>query len=175
MDFAFRDPGISIDGELQLQLLETQLDTSGEATLPTYRFAMLHSVRAVQMGFINLRIGHGDNLTLYRGHVGYGVEPEFRGHGYAARACRLLLPLALSHGINPLWITCNPDNLPSRKTCERLGAELVEIITVPEETEAYRAGARIKCRYRLDLITERGGIRTRYDLGGEALPIRQPE
>lgn len=151
MTFAFHDPGVLIDGELQLQWIETQIDNSGEETLPTYRFAMVHFPQVIRMGFINLRIGHGANLMLYRGHIGYGVEPEFRGHGYAARACRLLLPLARRHGLDPLWITCNPDNIPSRKTCERLGAELVEIVNVPEDTEAYRAGARIKCRYRLDL------------------------
>jgi len=151
MEFVFREPGVLIDEELQLQLMETLIDDAGAEALPTYRFAMLHRDSAVRMGFINLRIGHGDNLVLYRGHIGYSVEPEFRGHGYAARACCLLLPLALQHGINPLWITCNPDNVPSRKTCERLGAELVETVTVPEDAEAYRAGARIKCRYRLDL------------------------
>ena len=46
--------------------------------------------------------GRGDNLVLYRGHIGYGVDPEYRGHGYAARACALLLPLARLHGLNPL-------------------------------------------------------------------------
>jgi len=36
------------------------------------------------------------------------------------------------------WITCNPDNLASRRTCERLGAIFVDTL-----------GS--KCRYRLDL------------------------
>jgi tagatose 1,6-diphosphate aldolase len=151
MEFTFFDPGFLVDRELQLRLEQTLLDTSGEETLPTYRFRMVNLTNLVEMGFINLRVGQGENLIRYRGHIGYGVNPEYRGHGYAARACCLLLPLSRRHGLNPLWITCNPDNIASRKTCERLGAQLVEVVTVPEGTEAYRAGARQKYRYRLGL------------------------
>ena len=37
---------------------------------------------------------------------------------------RLLLPLARRHGLQTVWITCNPDNWASRRTCELAGAEL---------------------------------------------------
>jgi len=149
VDFAFINPGDLADDDVCLRLDATEIDASGEEPLPTYRFKMENSKTGEHMGFINLRIGFGSNTTLYRGHIGYGVDEPLRGHGYAERACRLVLPFALQHGLNPVWITCNPDNIASRRTCERLGAELVETITVPEGTEAYRAGARIKCRYRI--------------------------
>jgi tagatose 1,6-diphosphate aldolase len=61
------------------------------------------------------------------------------------------MPLARRHGINPLWITCNPDNHASRRTCERLGATLVEIVPVPVGHTLYQRGEREKCRYRVDL------------------------
>ena len=48
-------------------------------------------------------------------------------------------------------ITTNPDNWASRRTCEIIGAEMVEIVDVPEYMEMYRQGDRQKCRYRLDL------------------------
>ena len=38
---------------------------------------------------------------------------------------------ALAHSLDRLWITCDPDNRASRTTCERLGAVLVEVVTVP--------------------------------------------
>ena len=88
---------------------------------------------------------------MYGGHIGYGVLPRYRGHRYAARACKLLFPLARRHGLNPLWITCNPDNIASRRTCELAGGKLVEIVDLPEDIDMYQAGERQKCRYRFDL------------------------
>ena len=88
---------------------------------------------------------------MYAGHIGYNVVRKHRGHRYAARACKLLLPLAASHGLKTIWITCNPDNLASRRTCEILGATMVEIVDIPTDCEMYARGERRKCRYRLDL------------------------
>src|SRR5437870_1720761 len=62
------------------------------------------------VGGIGLRVGHTRNLEMYMGHVGYSVHPPARGNGYARRAVHLLFPLAKRLGINPLWITCNPEN-----------------------------------------------------------------
>jgi tagatose 1,6-diphosphate aldolase len=63
----------------------------------------------------------------------------------------MLLPLARAHGLTTLWITCNPDNIASRRTCERIGARLVEVVDVPEGTPLYRRGERQKCRYCLEM------------------------
>jgi len=103
------------------------------------------------IGRIELRIGNTHHIVMYGGHIGYTVVPEYRGHHYAARACRLLMPLARSHGLKTLWITCNPDNIASRRTCELLGARLVEIVDLPASTDMYKAGECQKCRYRLDI------------------------
>ncbi|MBM3189564.1 MAG: GNAT family N-acetyltransferase [Chloroflexi bacterium] len=112
---------------------------------------MAHPGEKEQLGSIQLRIGDSEHLRLYAGHIGYGVAPEHRGHHYAARACRLLMPLARSHGFRALWITCDPDNIASRRTCELAGAEFVEIVDLSEDSDMYRNGSRQKCRFRLDL------------------------
>jgi tagatose 1,6-diphosphate aldolase len=118
---------------------------------PEYRFKMVLAGQEEKIGGINLRIGDTEHLNKYAGHIGYGVEPEHRGHHYAAMSVRLLLPLARKHGLQALWITCNPDNAASRRTCELAGAEFIEIVDVPEDTDIYQRGERQKCRYRLDL------------------------
>ena len=74
-----------------------------------------------------------------------------RGRHYAERACRLLLPLARAHGMQTLWITCNPENVASRRTCERLGASFIDVVALPANHMLYQRGERVKCRYRLDL------------------------
>jgi predicted acetyltransferase len=61
------------------------------------------------------------------------------------------MPLARKHGLNPLWLTCDPDNLASRRSCELAGAKLVEIVDVPALCIIHRSGHPKKCRYRLDL------------------------
>ena len=50
----------------------------------------------------------------YDGHIGYTVEPEFRGHYYAYQGVQLIKPIALKLGFE-LIITCSPNNLASKK------------------------------------------------------------
>jgi RimJ/RimL family protein N-acetyltransferase len=102
-------------------------------------------------GTITLRIGHTPATELYYGHVGYHVYPPMRGRHFAERACRLILDLARRHSMKTLWITCDPTNAASRRTCERLGMEFVEIVKVPQADPLYARGEREKCRYRLGL------------------------
>lgn len=149
--FKFLDPGVLQDDDLELHLVRTLHGRTYGEEVATYRFLMRKPGVKDEIGRIDLRIGDTERIQLYLGHIGYRVFSAYRGNRYAARACRLLLPLARAHGINELWITCNPDNLASRRTCELIGAELIEVVDVPEGTDFYRAGELQKCRYLLDL------------------------
>jgi tagatose 1,6-diphosphate aldolase len=152
--FQFYDPGRLIDGDLELVLVKKHPGDPGQNYVPVYKFKMTLAGQSAEVGAIELRVGDTDHIVLYAGHLGYRVNPEHRGHRYAARACRLLLPLARKHGLKKLWITCNPDNVASRRTCELAGAELVEIVDLPSGTDMYQRGERQKCRYRIDLAVQ---------------------
>ena len=119
--------------------------------VPFYVFNMFVPGSEREVGHVSLRVGDDPELVRYAGHVGYVVDEAHRGHHYAERSCRLILPLAKHHGLNPLWITCNPDNLPSRRTCERLGALYVETVEIPPHRVEYAGGERFKLRYKLPL------------------------
>lgn len=149
----FYDPGELIDGDLELRLQRTYKGSRALLLAPAYAFQMRRreAGQSRRVGEIDLRLSNDDYIVMYAGHIGYGVERAYRGSRYAARACRLLLPLAKAHGLDPLWITCNPDNLASRRTCELAGATLLEVVTLPRNTDLYRRGEREKCRYRIDL------------------------
>jgi predicted acetyltransferase len=121
--------------------------------VPTYFFRMRDLTSGVIVGRINLRMGSGAHIERDAGHIGYFVEPAHRGHAYASRALRLLTSIARGLAIDPLWITCDPDNIPSRRACERAGATLVEIVDVPADCVIHQSGHSKKCRYRLDLFS----------------------
>jgi tagatose 1,6-diphosphate aldolase len=148
----FYDPGKLIDEELELLLVETYAGNPEMGYAPAYKFKMTLQGRwRKEVGRVQLRLGNTERIVMYIGHFGYRVYPKYQGNRYAARSCNLLLPLARKHKLNPLWITCNPDNLPSRRTCEIIGAKMIEIIDLPEDIDLYLQGDRQKCRYRLDL------------------------
>ena len=103
------------------------------------------------VGGIGLRIGTNAEIERYSGNVGYHVYPPARGRHYAERACRLVLPLARRHGMRQLWITCNPDNAASRRTCERLGAKLIDTVPIPPDHPFRLRGETAKCRFLIEL------------------------
>jgi len=101
--------------------------------VPAYHFYIC-DLRGTVLGACDLRIGYTDGL-YYGGHIGYSISEEHRGHHYAAKACKLLFALAKRHGMSYLYITCDPDNLPSRKTLEYLQGDFLGIAELPEDND----------------------------------------
>jgi tagatose 1,6-diphosphate aldolase len=123
--------------------------------VPSYQFWMLWNDgsgdRPRVVGSVALRIGDTPDIVQYIGHVGYNVFPPARGHHFAERATRLILPLAKAHNVRPVWITCNPTNIASRRTIERLGATFVDVVPLPHNHLLRQRGETEKNRYRIDL------------------------
>lgn len=115
--------------EIELRLERTADGDEEKKWVPSYKFDIC-SPRGVKMGFCDLRVGYNKNI-YYAGNIGYTVYEEFRGHHYAAKACFLLFELARKHGMREVYITCNPDNAASAKTCEMVGGELLETVELP--------------------------------------------
>jgi predicted acetyltransferase len=151
--FKFISPGKLVDRDLELVLVKTTPADPIKGYVPAYEFEMRRPGRSQVMGTIRLRIGSTRKLR-YPGHIGYQVKKRFRGYRYAARSCRLLLPLALAHGLKAVWLTVTPRNTPSLRTCEIIGAKYVDTVRIPKEHEMYTMGERYKRRYRLDTRTE---------------------
>jgi predicted acetyltransferase len=55
------------------------------------------------------------------GHIGYDVRPTARRRGHATAMLREALPVAKGLGIDSVLITCDADNLASRKVIESAG------------------------------------------------------
>ena len=150
-EFTFLEVGDLVDGELYLVLVDTSPGDKEKGHAPVYSFEIRVRNFEGKIGHLNLRIGDTEHVKKYDGHIGYRVDPEYRGRRYAARSCQLVFPLVKRHGINPVWITCNPDNLASRRTCEIAGGVYVETIDVTPDHPIYERGEFQKCRYRFDV------------------------
>ena len=134
------------DGEIDLTLSNEDVSDPECGIDDGYTFYIYWAKTRDYLGYVSLRLGESPAL-YYLGHIGYRIEAEHRGHGYAARACRLMLPLLQRLRLESVVITTNVENIPSRKTCLRLGCVLERIAPVPPEYRALCAGAAQKCRY----------------------------
>ena len=134
------------DGEIDLTLSNEDVSDPECGIDDGYTFYIYRAKTRDYLGYVSLRLGESPAL-YYLGHIGYRIEAEHRGHGYAAGACRLMLPLLQRLRLESVVITTNVENIPSRKTCLRLGCVLERIAPVPPEYRALCAGAAQKCRY----------------------------
>jgi predicted acetyltransferase len=73
-----------------------------------------------------LAIRHRLTETLFEvgGHIGYDVRPKARRQGHATAMLRAALPEAKALGIDPVLVTCDDDNIGSRKVIEANGGVL---------------------------------------------------
>lgn len=112
----------------------------------TYDMMIVPSGKRREAGRISLRLGESAPI-YYFGHIGYHVDPPYRGQHYARRACELIRPLIEGAGKTSVVITCDPDNWPSRKTCEGLGCQLERTVNVPLWLRDRYEISAVKCRY----------------------------
>jgi len=113
--------------------------------VPAYHFRILIA-DGTDVGHINFRIGDTPHVRLCAGHIGFAIQEAFRGHKYAEQACRALAPFVRSV-YSVVTITCDPDNLASRRTIERLEAQFIDEVAVPPNDPQFERGSRWKRRY----------------------------
>ena len=128
--------------------------------VPAYHFDIC-THQGERLGECTLRVGY-IRRVYYGGHIGYEIDEAHRGHHYAEEACRILFRLARAHGMDHVYITCRPDNLPSRRTCERLGGELLETVELPQNNDMREHGLERVCIFRYDLTQDAPACQLRF-------------
>ncbi len=149
--FGFPWPGSLVDGDLALDLVECLPGDPSKGRVPMLVFHMRRVADGATMGRLDLRLALTPALSQYGGHIAYRVEPAFRGHHYAARSVRLIMPRAREFGMGYLLVTCSPTNIASRRTCELAGGVLVDIVPLPAGATEAEPGRTESCRYCLPL------------------------
>ena len=149
--FRFNTYTILTDNEIDLRINKTLEPSIANSWLPSYEFDIFLHNSEERLGGICIRIGTNDFVEKYEGNIGFGIEEKWRGNKYAAKTCKLIKLVAKDHKMNILWITCDPSNQASRRTCEIIGAQFIQIIDLPVKCADYKEGYRKKCRYKWTL------------------------
>ncbi|MBR6030024.1 MAG: GNAT family N-acetyltransferase [Clostridia bacterium] len=148
----FQKPAYS-DGVIDLYPVWHSLAGEEPEFGDVYDYVITERGRTREIGRVEARLGESECL-YYFGHVGYHIDPPWRGHHYAARACRLIAGVFRRAGFTSVVITCDPDNTASRRTCESLGCERERTVAVPARVRNRWEISAEKHRYIWDL---RGG------------------
>lgn len=109
---------------------ETQTDNPDWSTSTSY-YAFIDGEIAGRIG-CRWELDKGDLATV-GGSIGYVVSPKYRQQGVATALLNFALEEYHKRGIDKVLITANVANLPSRRTAEKLGGQLENIITLPND------------------------------------------
>lgn len=116
---------------MELVLLEAVLDHLPKGFDPYWIYGI--EVDGIQVGTIVYRQGTLQQ-RYYDGHIGYTIDEEYRGHGYAYQACLKLKELLQ---FDEVIITCDPYNIASKRTIEKLSTTYIETITIPSSQRRF--------------------------------------
>ena len=144
--FTFLSFGCLSDGIVEVEAERKIRGYPSLGMLPSIECSMLEAQTRRTAGHLRLTLGYNESLFYY-GHIGYSVYPFYRGNAFALRACKLIRPVALAYRHKHLLITCNPDNYPSKRTCENLGAHLLGEVEVPAWHDLFLQGETRKLVY----------------------------
>lgn len=144
--FTFKNMDYLTDGEIDLIIQKKICLNYKIGCIPTYKYKITMHGSNTKIGNIDIRIYDNENVC-YFGNIGYKIYENFRGNNYAAKSCKIIKKVALAHGMHTLIITCNSNNIPSRKTCEKIGAKLIKIITFPPNNKILKDGERQRYVY----------------------------
>ncbi len=79
------------------------------------------------IGRLHIRHELNENLLRYGGHIGFYVRPSKRKMGYGTRMLKLGLKKAKKLGLSKVLITCDDNNIGSRRIIEKNGGILENI------------------------------------------------
>ena len=150
---AYRDAmlaaGSSLDGTGPLERLEAkewltatrnllQEETCPPQRVPATQYVCIRKADGRIVGMIQLRHRFNDFLAEYAGHIGYSVRPDERRKGYAKWMLTHVLPEARKIGLSRVLVTCDEDNVGSRRTIEANGGVIERTTYLESEGETLR-------------------------------------
>lgn len=110
-----------------------------EDWVPATQFICVRPYDNHLVGMIQVRHKFNEYLEKYGGLIGYSVLPSQRNKGYGTWMLKNALPFCKSIGLTRVLVTCDPQNVPSRRVIEKNGGVCENTVFDPEEeTEVVR-------------------------------------
>lgn len=110
------------DFDYYLEHLDVKVEQNGK--VPSTTFFALDLDRNIFVGAMNIRHYLNEKLLATGGHIGDGIRPSERRKGYATEMIRLGLIECKKLGIDRVLMTCDKDNIGSRKSITNNGGVL---------------------------------------------------
>jgi predicted acetyltransferase len=85
------------------------------------------------IGRLSLRYELNEYLLMIGGHIGYEIRPSKRKQGYGTEILRLGLEKARELGLRRVLVTCDEDNIGSKKIIEHNGGKLENALEIDGE------------------------------------------
>ncbi len=108
------------------------------------------------IGRVSIRHTLNEWLRRIGGHIGYEIRPSRRRQGHGTQILRLALPYARTLGLARVLVTCDADNVGSRRIIEANGGQFENAVV--EQGRNVR-----KLRYWIDLSDANGTTQNRQD------------
>ena len=86
------------------------------------------------VGIINARHDLNDYLLNFGGHIGYSVRKSERRKGYAKAMLSYTVDFLFSLGLEKILITCDKNNIASKRTIESCGGILENEVATEDRT-----------------------------------------
>jgi len=135
---------------VRLRILRSEAADPIRNWVPASYFTICRVSDDMPVGKCDFRIGYNTG-TYWGGNIGYEIDAEYRGNGYAGAAAELLFMLAHRYGMPYVTVAVNTENRASQRVCEKLGGIRSDALDIPKEIDRYQRGERTTYLYRFDL------------------------
>lgn len=78
-----------------------------------YTFYLIEDGNIIGIGSLRLNPENNSELSIYGGHIGYGIIPSKRKQGYGSMFLHLLTKKARDFGLKEIMVVCAEENIGS--------------------------------------------------------------
>jgi RimJ/RimL family protein N-acetyltransferase len=101
------------------KFVKEAIDDAEKEPRTRFVFAIIEKKNEIMIGSVEFNIRDVRNRT---GEIGYIVNPDFWGRGFATEAANLILAFGFKHfNLHRIYATCDPRNIASSNVLEKIG------------------------------------------------------